>query len=93
MTTENDVLEFVRALIDELKDFDGEVTYNTTLEALDLDSLDYVQAQIEVKKQFHVELSNALFTTGGFSTVGDICRYVVNAAAGQVPSSVMPANA
>ncbi|MDP3671080.1 MAG: acyl carrier protein [Telluria sp.] len=95
MTTESDVLKFVRKLVDELKDFEQEVTYETTLEALDLDSLDYVQTQIEIKKLFQVELNNSLFSSGEISTVGDLCRHVVNAAAtggGQLLAAV-PANA
>jgi acyl carrier protein len=77
-TKEGEVLEFFKNLVDELKDFEGEVTLETTLQELDLDSLDYVQTQIEVKKLFQVELNPELFASGQINTVGDICRYVAD---------------
>lgn len=95
MIIESDVLKFVRELIEELKDFEPEVTYETTLEALELDSLDYVQTQIEIKKLFQVELNSSLFSSGEISTIGDLCRYVVHTAAAGGGQSVaaVPANA
>jgi acyl carrier protein len=79
MITKNEVLTFVRDIIEEVKDFDGAIEYETTLEALALDSLDYVQTQIEAKKRFGVDLSAELFITGQISTVGQLCDYIVEA--------------
>ena len=76
MTTRAQVLEFIQEIIEEVKDFDGEVTYDTTFEELDLDSLDYVQTQIEAKKQFDVELNPELFASGKIVNVGQLCTYI-----------------
>jgi acyl carrier protein len=82
MITKNEVLTFVRDIIEEVKDFDGVIEYETTLEALALDSLDYVQTQIEAKKRFGVDLTAELFITGQISTVGQLCDYIVEAQSG-----------
>lgn len=76
MTTRSQVLEFIRDIIDEVKDFEGEVTYETTFEELSLDSLDYVQTQIEAKKKFNVELNAELFSSGQITNVGQLCSYI-----------------
>ena len=81
MTTRPQVLEFVRNIIEEVKDFDGEVTYDTTLEELSLDSLDYVQTQIEAKKQFGVDLQSELFASGQIVNVGQLCSYIAEQSA------------
>lgn len=77
MVTKQQVLEFVRELIAEVKDYDGVVEFDTTLEALALDSLDYVQAQIEAKKRYGVNLTSELFMSGQIKTVGEMCAYIV----------------
>jgi acyl carrier protein len=82
MITKNEVLTFVRDIIEEVKDFDGVIEYETTLEALALDSLDYVQTQIEAKTRFGVDLTAELFITGQISTVGQLCDYIVEAQSG-----------
>lgn len=79
MITKNEVLTFVRDIIEEVKDFDGAIEYDTKLEALALDSLDYVQTQIEAKKRFGVDLTAELFISGQISTVGQLCDYIVEA--------------
>jgi acyl carrier protein len=84
MTTRTQVLEFIREIIEEVKDFDGEVTYETTFEELALDSLDYVQTQIEAKKQFGVSLNTELFASGKITNVGQLCTYVVEQSAEHV---------
>ena len=76
MTTRSQVLEFIRNIIEEVKDFDGEVTYDTTFEELSLDSLDYVQTQIEAKKQFGVDLQPELFASGQIVNVGQLCSWI-----------------
>lgn len=81
MTTRSQVLEFVRNIVEEVKDFEGEITYDTTFEELALDSLDYVQTQIEAKKQFGVELRPELFASGQITNVGELCTYIADQAA------------
>ncbi len=82
MTTKEQVLTFVQEIIEEVKDFDGVIDFDTTLEALALDSLDYVQTQIEAKKRYGVDLTAELFITGQISTVGQLCDYIVEAQSG-----------
>lgn len=81
MTKESQVLDFIKNIIEEVKDFEGEITYATTLEELELDSLDYVQTQIETKKTFGVTLDNQLFISGEIKTLGELCTYIAKTAA------------
>jgi len=79
MSTKEQVLAFVQEIIEEVKDFDGQIDFDTTLEALALDSLDYVQTQIEAKKRYGVDLTAELFISGQISTVGQLCEFIVQA--------------
>ena len=61
----------------ELKDIDEAALAPTlTLEELDLDSLDYVEIQVGIKKNFGVAIDPELFASGALKTLGDVCRYV-----------------
>jgi acyl carrier protein len=79
MITQEDVLVFVQGIIEEVKDFEGVIDFDTTLEALALDSLDYVQTQIEAKKRYGVDLNAELFISGQITTVGQLCAYIAEA--------------
>jgi acyl carrier protein len=85
MTSNNDVLAFLRTVVTEMKDFNEEdITLESTLEEVKLDSLDYVELQLAVKKEYGVLVSQVALTDGSIRTVGDFCAYVLNAPAPQV---------
>ncbi|MDR2154572.1 MAG: phosphopantetheine-binding protein [Burkholderiaceae bacterium] len=83
MTTRSQVLDFIREIIEEVKDFDAEITDATTFDELELDSLDYVQTQIEAKKRFGVDLSPELFSSGKIINVGQLCTYIAEQASSE----------
>jgi len=69
--------QYLRAAVLELKDIDeAALVPALTLEELDLDSLDYVEIQVGIKKNFGVAIDPELFTSGTLKTLGDVCRYV-----------------
>jgi acyl carrier protein len=69
--------QFLRATILDLKDIDeSELVPGMTFEALDLDSLDYVEIQVGIKKNFGVDIDPDLFRSGQIKNLGDLCRYI-----------------
>ena len=69
--------EFLTSSILELKDIESaELTPGLTLEELALDSLDYVEIQVGIKKHFGVDVRTDLFSSGEIKTLGDLTRYI-----------------
>ncbi|MDR2307971.1 MAG: acyl carrier protein [Paucimonas sp.] len=87
MTQVNEVFDVVRNLILDVKDVDeSDVTLATTLEALELDSLDFVEMQVVIKKKFAVSLNPNAFEGGRIPTLQALCDYVL-----QLKSEAVPA--
>lgn len=75
------VFDVVRELILELKDIDeSEFNLDTRIDALDLDSLDFVEVQVVMKKHFAVALDAQAFASGKVNTLRDLCELVVRSA-------------
>ena len=71
--------EFLTSSILELKDIDSsELTPDLTLEELALDSLDYVEIQVGIKKHFGVDVQTDLFSSGEIKTLGELSAYIEN---------------
>ena len=69
--------QFLTSAILELKDIEeAELTPAITLEQLALDSLDYVEIQVGIKKHFGVDIQTDLFTSGQVSTLGQLADYI-----------------
>jgi len=69
--------EFLRTMVLELKDIDeSELVPEAVIEELNLDSLDYVEIQVGIKKKFGVSIDPELFQSGRIKTLGDLCQYV-----------------
>jgi acyl carrier protein len=80
MTTASDVLSFLKSTIIEIKDLDEDsIQLESTLDEIALDSLDYVEIQLAVKKQYGVEVSQNAFMEGSIKTIGDFCSFVSTA--------------
>ncbi len=78
MNATNDVFEFLRAMIFDMKDIDEDMVQpQTLLEELELDSLDYVEVQVGIKKRYGVDLTQELFTTGKITSIGNMIDYIV----------------
>ncbi|MFJ1468993.1 acyl carrier protein [Massilia orientalis] len=71
------VAEFLRDAIVELKDVDESALVPAlTFEELELDSLDYVEIQLRIKKKFKVEITPDLFAAGQLKNLGDLYAYI-----------------
>ena len=78
MTDVNNVFDIVRELILELKDVEeNDVTLETTIESLSLDSLDFVEMQVVIKKKISVALVPESFTNSNISTLRPRCEFIV----------------
>ena len=71
------VAEFLQDAIVELKDVDESTLVPAlTFEELELDSLDYVEVQLRIKKKFKVEITPDLFASGQLKNLGDLYAYI-----------------
>ena len=71
------VAEFLQDAIVELKDVDESTLVPAlTFEELELDSLDYVEIQLRIKKTFKVEITPELFASGQLRNLGDLTAYI-----------------
>lgn len=71
------VAEFLQDAIVELKDVDeATLVPALTFEELALDSLDYVEIQLRIKKKFKVEITPELFALGQLMNLGDLYAYI-----------------
>jgi len=78
MSNVENVFQVVSDLILELKDVDEDgVTLDTTIESLALDSLDFVELQLVVKKKVGVALDPQAFASRAIATLRQLCEYVV----------------
>lgn len=69
--------QFLREAILDLKDIDeAELVPQMTIEKLALDSLDYVEIQVGIKRNFGVSIDPELFQSGAIKTLGDLSRYI-----------------
>ncbi|MFL9884406.1 acyl carrier protein [Paraburkholderia agricolaris] len=75
----NTVFEFLKEMIVEIKDLDpADIQVPMTIDELALDSLDYVEMQVNIKRKFGVALSPMLFERR-IKTLAQLCEYIVNA--------------
>jgi acyl carrier protein len=87
MTTASDVLSFLKTTIIEIKDVDeNNIRLESTLDEIALDSLDYVEIQLAIKKQYGVRVSQNDFLEGSIKTIGDFCSFVSTAAPAAKPA-------
>lgn len=76
MNTTDTVFNFLKDLIVEMKDSEpDDIGIQTAIDELGLDSLDYVEIQVGVKRKFGVALSPTLFERQ-IKTIGELCDYI-----------------
>ena len=76
-----EVFNFLKDAILELKDIEpSDIVESTELEAIDLQSLDYVDIQVNIKKTYGVSISSEIFSTGKVKTMGELAGYIVTEA-------------
>ncbi|MBD7955250.1 hypothetical protein H9654_13680 [Stenotrophomonas sp. Sa5BUN4] len=78
MNTTESVFNVIRELILELKDDEIEnITLESTIEGLDLDSLDFVEMQVVVRKKLGVAMDPKAFASRNIGTLQALCDYIV----------------
>jgi acyl carrier protein len=79
MHDKNAVFEFIKDMIVEMKDSEpDDIRMQTAIDELGLDSLDYVEIQVGVKRKFGVALSPTLFERQ-IKTLDALCGYIADA--------------
>lgn len=74
---ERNILIFLKNLVDELTDFDVEsINDSTTIEELDLVSLDFVTIKVEAKKQLGIDIDLNALAERDLSTFGELVDYL-----------------
>lgn len=74
---EHNVVVFLKNLVDELTDFDVEsISDETTIEELDLVSLDFVTIKVEAKKQLGIDIDLNALADSELSTFGELVDYL-----------------
>lgn len=70
------MIELIVGLIKEACALNEEVTYETELEFISLDSLTFVGVLVEMEKLFDIEFELDELNIANWKTVGDICQSV-----------------
>lgn len=68
--------ELLAETVRNICDYEGEITETTPLKDLQLESLDYVAIQIEVKRHLGIDIDFDDFLENKIETVGDFVRYI-----------------
>ena len=80
-------LDFLIETILELKDVEeSTLTPQLRLEELALESLDYVEIQVLLKKRYALEIDPQLFMTGKIGSLGDLVDYIDSHSLSKEPS-------
>lgn len=77
MNESTKIFEFIQNLIVDMKDCVADnVTRWATFDQLNLDSLDFVELQVAVKKSYRVDLVHDLFADGAISNIGELVDFI-----------------
>lgn len=75
------IFEFLKNAILEVKDVEeDDVQPDTSLESLALESLDYVDIQVNIKKTYNVEMTSDQFASGKIKTLGELAAHILEVA-------------
>ena len=78
----NTIFNFLKEAILELKDIEpNDFTMDTELASVDLDSLDLVDIQVNIRREYGVQLPAGLFADGKINTFGQLASYIASHAA------------
>lgn len=81
MLTQETVFSFLKDSILELKDVEEEaIKAESALMDFGLDSLDFVEVQVMLKRKFAVQINPVIFANGDVRTLADFSRHVVSLA-------------
>ena len=78
----NAIFAFLKEAVLELKDIDPtDFTTDTELASIDLDSLDLVDIQVNIRREYGVQLPAGLFVDGKLHSFGQLASYIASHAA------------
>ncbi len=81
MNEQAEIFAFLRDLLVDMTDHtDDMIKPESELESLALDSLDYVQIQVEVQKTYRVQVPTEKIANGEITTLGQIAEMICEAA-------------
>lgn len=76
--TVESVVEFLKNAVMDLKDIESEdLSMDTELESIQLESLDYVDIQVNIQKTYKVAILSDLFVSRQVTTIGQLAAYIV----------------
>jgi len=77
MHTEQDIFGFVKnKLLDFLDVKEEEITPDTEIASLGLESLDFIELQVELERAYGAKVQSSIFTTGEVQTMSQFVLYV-----------------
>jgi acyl carrier protein len=75
----NDVFGFLKKMVLELTDTDeGTITRQASFQDLQLDSLDFVEVQVQVKQTFGALIDPDSFVSGRIATLGQLVDLIAS---------------
>lgn len=81
MKCQESVFEFLKESILDLKDLDAaNIKKESEIQSLGLDSLDFVEVQVLMKRRFGAQVSPGAFVDGSIRTLWDFSVYVASQA-------------
>ncbi|GLX86234.1 acyl carrier protein [Thalassotalea loyana] len=81
----NTVYQAIADVILEVSDIEEEeLAPSSTFEEVDIDSIDYIELGLMVKKSFHVNVDSKQFESGEISNIQQLCDYIVSNMPAQV---------
>jgi acyl carrier protein len=81
MIEKEEIFAFLRDLLIDMTDHTNEtIKPESELESLALDSLDYVQIQVEVQKTYRVQVPTEKIANGEITTLGQMAEMICEAA-------------
>jgi acyl carrier protein len=76
---ETSVFVFVKATLLDIKDIDADdIQPDSPLDSIGLDSLDYVDIQLTIRKTYKLTLDPELFASKHITTIGELASHIVN---------------
>jgi acyl carrier protein len=77
MIQDTDIFNFLRDLILDMKDMEySAIQLASSFEQMELDSLDFVELQVAVKKRFRVDLLPETFALGAITNVAQLVGFI-----------------
>lgn len=81
MIEKEEIFAFLRDLLVDMTDHTNDtISPESELESLALDSLDYVQIQVEIQKTYRVQVPTEKIVNGEITTLGQMAEMICEAA-------------